>query len=528
MTHRLVRKHHPLTLAVALALGAGSVHAANITVTDGGDAGTASTCTLRQALGSANNDDATGSTCVAGNGADAIDFDSSLAGATITLGGSELTIYGSSVTLNGSGQTIDGNGASGDLFVYNATADISNLTFIGGNTSYSGGGIASRNSHLTLTQSTVSGNTATGRGGGIASYVYRGGSNVNGRRQAAVAHRTVPGNATNGTSGVPVSGSITLVGSTVSGNTASSMAGGVVCYTSSPCTITDSTISGNQLNAGYNYGAGGVYITKYSVGTISGSTIANNTAVGGSNYGFLTGGVYQYASSLTMTNATVAGNSATGVGYLAGGLSNAYNSADSGAGYGLIMNNVTVSGNSAASGASPSAGGLFIGAFSSGGATLSNAIISGNSGPSDNDLYVYSGSASAAGSLLGSTLSGSYAGNGNVFSDSPGLGALANNGGPTMTMALMTGSPAIDAGDNSLVPGGVQYDQRGAGFPRIQNTTVDIGSFEVAAAGPGPGGGFAYVAVPSTSLWSKALLALLSTLAAGFGLFRKRRQAGNL
>ena len=50
--------------------------------------------------------------------------------------------------------------------------------------------------------------------------------------------------------------------------------------------------------------------------------------------------------------------------------------------------------------------------------------------------------------------------------------------GPTQTQALPASSPAIDAGNNSLVPAGVTNDQRGPGFPRIFNGTVDIGAFE--------------------------------------------------
>ena len=74
-----------------------------------------------------------------------------------------------------------------------------------------------------------------------------------------------------------------------------------------------------------------------------------------------------------------------------------------------------------------------------------------------------------------------------VFSDTPLLGALANNGGPTQTHALLPGSPAIDSGSNALavdqngIP--LSTDQRGAGFDRIQNngsgvSRVDIGAFE--------------------------------------------------
>ena len=60
----------------------------------------------------------------------------------------------------------------------------------------------------------------------------------------------------------------------------------------------------------------------------------------------------------------------------------------------------------------------------------------------------------------------------------PMLGPLANNGGPTQTMALLPGSPAIDAGNNALIPSGVTTDQRGTDDPRIVNGTVDIGAFE--------------------------------------------------
>ncbi len=58
------------------------------------------------------------------------------------------------------------------------------------------------------------------------------------------------------------------------------------------------------------------------------------------------------------------------------------------------------------------------------------------------------------------------------------LAPLGNYGGSTQTMALLPGSPAIDAGNNSLIPPGITTDQRGAGFPRIVGGTVDIGAFE--------------------------------------------------
>jgi hypothetical protein len=61
----------------------------------------------------------------------------------------------------------------------------------------------------------------------------------------------------------------------------------------------------------------------------------------------------------------------------------------------------------------------------------------------------------------------------------PRLGPLQNNGGLTPTMALLPGSPAIDAGDNTDAP---PWDQRGPAFARVVHGTIDIGAFEVQPA----------------------------------------------
>jgi hypothetical protein len=56
-----------------------------------------------------------------------------------------------------------------------------------------------------------------------------------------------------------------------------------------------------------------------------------------------------------------------------------------------------------------------------------------------------------------------------------GMGSLQNNGGPTETHALLAGSPAIDAGDNTGAPA---TDQRGTGYARVIDGTIDIGAYE--------------------------------------------------
>jgi hypothetical protein len=81
-------------------------------------------------------------------------------------------------------------------------------------------------------------------------------------------------------------------------------------------------------------------------------------------------------------------------------------------------------------------------------------------------------------------VNGDLAGSGAAPID-PLLGPLADNSGPTSTMALLHGSPALDAGDDALLrpPYKLQADQRG--FPRKSGSHVDIGAFEFQW---GPGG----------------------------------------
>jgi hypothetical protein len=73
-------------------------------------------------------------------------------------------------------------------------------------------------------------------------------------------------------------------------------------------------------------------------------------------------------------------------------------------------------------------------------------------------------------------------GPGDLPDTDPLLGPLQDNGGPTPTMALLPGSPAIDAGDNADAP---DWDQRGEGFARVvgildpDNPVIDIGAYEV-------------------------------------------------
>jgi hypothetical protein len=165
---------------------------------------------------------------------------------------------------------------------------------------------------------------------------------------------------------------------------------------------------------------------------------------------------------MDLTNATIAGNTAEAGTGGAGGA----------AGTGRINGSP---GSAGAAGASALGGGV----FSSGTVNATNALIAINIAATNPD---FSGNFNAAShNLLGNNSGSNLAAanpdaNGNIVGSStspinPMLGALANNGGPTLTCALLAGSPAINAGTTGT---GVSTDERGV----LRDSTPDIGAFE--------------------------------------------------
>jgi hypothetical protein len=164
--------------------------------------------------------------------------------------------------------------------------------------------------------------------------------------------------------------------------------------------------------------------------------------------------------TLAINNSTLSGNSGSslfGVSH-GGGISN---------GGTLTISNSTLSGNSASSG-----GGI------SGSATLQNSIVA-NSLRGGN----CSGTMNSKGYNLSSDATCNFSGPGDMNSISPNLGPLQNNGGPTQTMALLPGSPAIDAGNPTGCADGLGHllktDQRGDPRPDAEDIGgCDIGAYE--------------------------------------------------
>ncbi len=328
---------------------------------------------------------------------------------------------------------------------------VTNCTFSNNDADF--GGAIFSNGGLTVNNSTFTNNTAE-RGGAIDSF---GGLTVN--------NSTIGGNFSFGPGGgIYSDGTLTVSNSTIAGNSArvNSLGGGGGIHSSGTLTVSNSTIAGNST------GGPGGGINSDGTLTVSNSTIAGNSSRFGGG-----GGIHS-SGTLTVSNSTIAGNSSLFAG--GGGIWDASNAA--------TVTNSTIAGNS-----SLFAGG---GIFSFNDAVhdflLRNSIVAGNTGPggaADNLSGPFNPSSSH--NLIGIGGSGGLVNgvNGNLVGVAdPRLGPLADNGGPTMTMALLPGSPAINAGDNALVPAGVTTDQRGAGFARISVGTVDIGAFELPNSPP--------------------------------------------
>lgn len=232
-----------------------------------------------------------------------------------------------------------------------------------------------------------------------------------------------------------------------SGNTASYGGGGMYNYESSP-TIMNLAFLGNSAGQG----GGMLNMGNESSPNLMNVTFSGNSATSGNGGGMRN----EYSSKPTLTNVTFSGNSATSTTSGGGGISNFYCTP--------TLINVTISGNSAGN----NGGGMNNDHSKS---TLTNVIIWGNTAPFASEIFNFYTPTTPL-TITYSVIKGGYTGTGNVSGD-PILGALANNGGYTHTMALGSGSSAIDAGTNTVCPA---TDQRGVSRP--QGSQCDIGAYE--------------------------------------------------
>jgi Ca2+-binding RTX toxin-like protein len=278
------------------------------------------------------------------------------------------------------------------------------------------------------------------------------------------------------------------------------------------------SISGLTLTAGKTsvsdpvQGRGGAIFSKYAKLTVENAVISNSAGTG---FG---GGIENGNGSLTVRDSTITGNSAA----RGGGISTRHDEAAT-----VTIENSTISGNQAIynggglwfenpfgvaqltargatiagnqvtkTGSNFYAGG---GLFTNGpGGTLVNTIIADNTAQGRPDVYTEGSSATvnASFSLIENPADAVITGGPIISGQDPKLGALGDFGGPTPTMPLLDGSPALDAGSSA----GLGTDQRGAPRP-----------FDLAGLGPAAGGDNADIGASERNLCGRTIVNRVGT-----------------
>jgi len=378
----------------------------------------AGNCTLRAAIQEAN-------FC---NGADIINIPAGTYTLTIAGTGEEAAATGDlditdDLTITGAGAagTIIDGGVLDRVFDVSPVADVSaifnDMTIQNGNTLLNGGGIHRANScSITVNNAIIRNNTATG-GGGVASE----GGYISGNPYSTEINDTaILNNTSNGNGGgiYSSSGPLIINRSDIAGNstTGSWHSGGGLQFSGTTMTITDSTIRNNRAV----YAGGGLYTDS------QGNAVVINSTIGGNSAGQFGGGIYHINGSITLKliNSTVTDNTA-------------------GLGGGIRTNRSVILQNT-------------IMAASNGGGQPGGDCVIDTGGSIDSTLNNLDGDGSCGAGITADPL----------------LGALADNGGATQTHALLSGSPAIDAGDNTSCPA---TDQRGVDR---SDGSCDIGAYE--------------------------------------------------
>jgi hypothetical protein len=367
---------------------------------------------------------------------------------TITLAGTEL-IYNAVVTpgltLQGNGATISGNNASRVLNV-GSTLTLDDVTLTGTNTAAGFGGAVFAGGNATLIDTTITGGTVTVAGG-------TGGIFANGSltlTNSTISNNTVT-DAVSGSGGAFANGNVTLTNSSISGNTAATTG---AMFANGNMILTNSTISGNTGTAASSTGG----VSANGNVTLASSTISGNTAA-------IHGGI-NANGNVTLTSSTLTTNTATAITGTGGGaFANGF----------VTLVYATVVDNSAAIGANLNLTGVL---------TSFGSVVAQGAGGGANcvALSTTSNGFNFASGLVscrfnaGTDLVGA--------ANAPQLGAIADNGGPTLTRLPLAGSPLIGAipaascqADGAA---GITTDQRGSARPAAGG--CDIGAVEVQPA----------------------------------------------
>jgi hypothetical protein len=357
-----------------------------------------------------------------------VTFDCGMSPVIITIT-STKTIDADTTIDGGSLITISGGNSAG-VFLVNPDVNftVQSLTIANSGAGY-GGGILNEGGTVTVTSSTFSGNSAGHFGGGILN-----------AGTLTVANSTFSGNGAASGGGIlnNIDSTLTVANSTFSDNGAAYSGGGIDNI--GTLTVIDSTFSGNSA------GIGGGGIANSGTLTVANSTFYDNSADGGFPVSRDGGGIAN-SGTLTVTNSTFSRNRAL----------------DRGGGIASSSGPVTITNTIIAN--STSGGNCFYGVVTDGGHNIDDGTTCG---------FMGAGCTSTGGSSFCNT---------NPQLDPAGL---ADNGGPTQTIALLAGSPATNAGDESVCakPPVNSLDQRGYLRPGIGHTVCSIGSYEADGVPP--------------------------------------------
>ena len=424
-------------------------------------------------------------------------------GGGIRQGGGELTLNDVVITGNrtGNGATINSNDSAGsggfgagidaagvltitNSVISNNIAGNGATGFFGGSGGF-GGGLTFQGPTLTMTNVSITGNrtgdaglsTSGGLGGngGEGGGMYISVGNTATLSRVNIDNNTAGDGSDGGDGGglEIISGAVTMTDCTVRNNSSGQgstngsaqggIGGGILNF--GQLTMLNCLVSGNSTKAtarndgsGGGSGAGILTLGPSTTANITNSTISGNDASPQNGHG---GGIFSSSNPLTLTNVTITDNT----GCSCGGSHNGQGVVA--AGNTTIVRNTIVAGNGDPS--TPDVTGV----FTSQGHNLIGKATAGGSGTSGDQTGFTNGVNGDQVGTLASPIDAK-------------LGAFGDNGGPTPTHKPLSGSPALDAGDNALAKDAsnntLTTDQRGAG--RFANSagpgtgTVDIGAFE--------------------------------------------------
>jgi hypothetical protein len=359
--------------------------------------------------------------------------------------------------------TVDGSQLDRLFDVY-APLTLRKLVITDGKALRYGGGIRAE-APLSVVDSVIKGNESASCGGGI---------HTRHRFPLRIIRSRVLGNESAQGGGISNScfgtgGPLTMIRSTIARNRGGidsfgdyeAYGGGMYLKTAPrfTSTIANSTFAGNSTGAGSGDADGGGLYTDLGGLRVTDSTFSRNRA------GDAGGGIEVHGTEpLRLTNTTISGNRAKGNG---GGIDFASGE--------VSLNSVTVVGNIGNS--DGTAAGIGGGILYGGGLQIANSLVAlnrigGTGGGSTRNDCAGEGALESLGHNLVSNLSlCELGGPGDLVRRNPKLGKLARNGGPTKTVELRKGSPAIGKAKRSTAPG---RDQRG----RKRDRKPDIGAFE--------------------------------------------------